>query len=216
VATLAEGAVEVLDELVLLFDQALSSSGARVRHQLDERLVERARAVQHWEVLLDELIGVLTDPAVPDDAVGGLPRSGIGIEALRRARLVGADRPLRDAGHLELLESRYSHSRAFAPGVLAALALAGGPESAGLLRAVEVLKDLNTSGRRRVPDDVPSEFVPTRWRDYLEDSGDDHGAVRRHYWELVVLWGQQIRATLETVEPMLSTGEGRVHLDDDG
>jgi hypothetical protein len=38
-ATLAEAAVEVLDELVLHFDQALSGSDSQARHELDERLV---------------------------------------------------------------------------------------------------------------------------------------------------------------------------------
>lgn len=195
-ATMAEAAVEVLDELVLLFDQALSTSDSRARHQLDERLVERARTAQHREVLLDELLGVLADPAVPDEAVGALLRGRIGMEALARARLPVAERPRRDAGHLELLETRYSHLRSFAPGVLAALPLGGGPESASLLKAVEILKDLNATGRRRLPDDVPTDFVPTRWRDYLDATGDDHSAARRHYWELVVLY--QLRDALRS------------------
>ena len=34
-ATMAEAAVEILDELMLLFDQALSTSDSRARNQLD-------------------------------------------------------------------------------------------------------------------------------------------------------------------------------------
>ena len=80
--------------------------------------------------------------------------------------------------------------------MLAAIPFAGRPESAGLLKAVEVLKELNATGRRRLPDDTPTDFVPTRWRDYLEAGGDDHGAARRHYWELVVLY--QLRDALRS------------------
>jgi Tn3 transposase DDE domain len=132
-ATLAEAAVEVLDELVLLFDQGLSSSDSRARHQLDERLAERAKDAQRREVLLDQLLEVLTDPGVPDEAVGGLLRGRVGMDALRQARLPAGRRPRRDAGHLELLGTRYAHLRAFTPGVLAALTFNGGPESASLL-----------------------------------------------------------------------------------
>ena len=129
-ATLAEAAVEVLDELVLLFDQGLSSSDSRARHQLDERLAERAKDAQRREVLLDQLLEVLADPGVPDEAVGGLLRGRVGMDALRQARLPAGCRPRRDAGDLELLGTRYAHLRAFTPGVLAALTFNGGPEPA--------------------------------------------------------------------------------------
>lgn len=187
-ATLAEAAVEILDELVLLFDQGLSTTDSRARNQLDEQLVQRAKDAQRRDVLLDELLEVLGDPEVPDEAVGGLLRARIGMDALRKARLPAGRRPGRDSGHLELLEARYARLREFTPGVLAALTLGGGPESARLLQAAEVLKTLNASGRRRVPDDAPCDFVPARWRDYLESTRDGHGAAYRHYWELVVLY----------------------------
>jgi len=43
-ATLAETAVEILDELVTLFDQALAVADSRARHQLADRLADQARA----------------------------------------------------------------------------------------------------------------------------------------------------------------------------
>jgi hypothetical protein len=79
-------------------------------------------------------------------------------------------------------KTRYAHLRAFTPGVLAALTFNGGPESASLLKAVEILKDLNASGRRRVPDDAPDDFVPARWRDYLTPAEDGHDSAHRRYW----------------------------------
>jgi hypothetical protein len=87
-----------------------------------------------------------------------------------------------------MVEASYSHLREFAPAVLAAVSFEGGTAAQPLLRAVEVLKDLNASGARRVPDGAPVDFVPVRWRGYL-----DHAAATgdlsayRHYWELCVL-----------------------------
>lgn len=49
------------------------------------------------------------------------------MDTLGSARRPIEDRPQRDSGHLELLEARYNHLRAFTPAVLAALPLAGGP-----------------------------------------------------------------------------------------
>ncbi|MBA2324691.1 MAG: hypothetical protein H0V92_12005 [Pseudonocardiales bacterium] len=56
------------------------------------------------------------------------------------------------------------------------------------MAAVEVLKNLNTHGGRKVPEDAPTSFVPTRYAEYLEKArtvGDDTGY--RHFWELCVI-----------------------------
>ena len=74
------------------------------------------------------------------------------------------------------------------PAVLAAVHFDGGTAARPLLDAVLVLRELNVSGARKVPDGAPDEFVPARWRDYLGHAAaaSDHVAFR-HYWELCVL-----------------------------
>jgi hypothetical protein len=42
--TLAETYVEVLDELVQLLDQALAGANSRARHEISQRLIDRAKA----------------------------------------------------------------------------------------------------------------------------------------------------------------------------
>ena len=61
-ATLAETYVEVLDELVQLLDQALAGADSRARHELSQRLVDRAKAEVDRGRLLDEILDVLADP----------------------------------------------------------------------------------------------------------------------------------------------------------
>ena len=110
-----------------------------------------------------------------------------------------ADRPRRDHGHLELLAARYRYLRTFTPAVLAALPLTGNTASAdvaALLAAVDVLRELNRTGREMFPDPATTasatSFVPARWRGYLDATrGQAHGGAYRHYWELGVLYGVQ-------------------------
>ncbi|MEV4016787.1 hypothetical protein AB0J35_40455 [Nonomuraea angiospora] len=48
-----------------------------------------------------------------------------------------------------------------------------------------ILKRLNQSGGRKVPDDAPTSFVPARYAEYLaraRKEGDE--TAYRHYWEL--------------------------------
>jgi TnpA family transposase len=187
-ALLAQCAVDVLDEVVQLYDQAVSSTDHRAERKVEEQLAARAKASEDRLGLLDELLVVLTDPEVPDEAVGTRLRGGIGMERLRAAKEAGPRRLPRDHGHLQVVEASYSHLREFAPAVLAAVHFEGASAAQPLLRAVEVLKELNASGARKVPEDAPDEFVPARWRGYLSQASasGDHSAYR-HYWELCVL-----------------------------
>lgn len=44
------------------------------------------------------------------------------------------------------------------------------------------------TGARKVPDDAPADFVPTRWKGYLEQAAASRDVTSyRHYWELCVL-----------------------------
>ncbi len=55
-----------------------------------------------------------------------------------------------------------------------------------------MLRELNATGRRRVPADAPADFVPTRWQGYLTVSeADGRAADYRHYWELSLLYRLQ-------------------------
>jgi hypothetical protein len=198
-ATLAETYVEVLDELVQLLDQALAGAESRAHHELSQRVVERARAETERIRLLDELLDVLADPAVPDAEVGRRIRERIGMPRLIAARRPVEERQPRDHGHFDLLAARYKYLRTFTPAMIAAMPLTGNiasPEVAALLDAVGVLRELNAAGRTVVPDNATTgaatSFVPTRWRGYLDAArGQGRGAAYRHYWELAVLYGVQ-------------------------
>jgi hypothetical protein len=65
------------------------------------------------------------------------------------------------------------------------LAFRSNRAGAPILKAVEPLRDLNTRGQRRLPQDTPVEFVPPRWRPYVVNR---EGQIDRHYFELCTLW----------------------------
>jgi len=187
---LAQSATDVLDEVVQLFDQAVSARETRARHKTDQQLVERAKAGEDRQALLDAILPVLLDPAIPDEQVGGLLRAGVGMARLRAAFAQARARLPRDHGQLGVLDASYAYLRQFTPDVLNAVAFAGGTGAQELLAAVAVLKELNASGARRVPDGTPAGFVPARYQGYLDaarQAGD--ATAYRHFWELCVLLG---------------------------
>ncbi|WSY18711.1 Tn3 family transposase (plasmid) [Embleya sp. NBC_00896] len=185
----AQSATEVLDEVVQLFDQAVSAREGKAAHKMRDYLAERAKSGEGRLELLDTILAVVADPAVPDEDVGGLLRGEqIGWERLWSARSSALPPLPRDHGHLAALDGSYGYLRQFTPQVLEAVRFSGGTAAAELLAAVKILREVNVTGARKVPDGAPTEFVPVRWRGYL-DTAARAGSVTayRHYWELCVL-----------------------------
>lgn len=123
-------------------------------------------------------------------------------EELEQALRLAAEikRPLQD-GHLAQIGERYNAIRQFAPRALAALDLRANADGQALLETVEVLRDLNRGGARRVPDDVPVHFVPRTWRPYVLPP---EGGIDRHHWELCLL--SELRGALRAGEIWVAGG----------
>jgi hypothetical protein len=56
-----------------------------------------------------------------------------------------------------MIEASYNHLREFAPAVLGAIRFDGGTQARPLLRALEVLRELNATAGRRVPSDAATD-----------------------------------------------------------
>ncbi len=183
-------AVDLLDEVIALFDQVISARESRAKVKVDEALAERAREGEDRQQLLTQILSVLADRTVPDEQVGGLLRDQIGRQELQVVHADGwLDLP-RDPGRLQTFDASYSYFRQFTPKVLSAIDFRGGPGMSELMDAVAVLKELNWTGERNVPESAPVGFVPKRFASYLDQArGDGDEVAYRHYWELRVLLG---------------------------
>jgi hypothetical protein len=69
---LAQSAVDVLDETLLRFDQAIFGRESAAKAKLTEALAERARGGESRQQLLDEILAIVLDPVVGDEQVGPL------------------------------------------------------------------------------------------------------------------------------------------------
>jgi hypothetical protein len=187
-AVVAQSAVEQVDEVVMLFDQAVSARESRAKSKTDEALIERAKAGEARQLLLEVILPVLADPSIPDEQIGGMLRNTIGMSKLREVVSEGWKKLPRDHGRLSALHASYTYLRQFTPLVLAAIDFKGGTGTADLMEAVAILKRLNEGGGRKVPEGAPTSFVPARYAEYLDKArkGGDETAYR-HYWELCVV-----------------------------
>ena len=86
--------------------------------------------------------------------------------------------------YLAMLDDRCGNLRKFAPLLLTEFEFHAAPATADLLQGLDVLRDLNASAKRVLPDSPPTSFVKPRWRPHVFGSS---GSIDRHFYELCTL-----------------------------
>jgi len=81
-----------------------------------------------------------------------------------------------------LLDKRYSQLRKYTPALLKHLQFSSTNKSLeSLIDALDVINKVNETGKRKLPDDVPSDFISNRWNKYVFEPD---GNINRHYYEI--------------------------------
>ena len=137
--------------------------------------------------LFRELGQVLLDDDIEDSDVRAVSFERVPKKVLQAAidETQGLIRPRPDEA-IDFLGKRYSYLRQFVPLWLQTLTLrAQGPDET-VLRAVEVIRDLDRMPTRRpVPKAAPMALVTDAWRPYIREPD---GEISRRYYELCTLW----------------------------
>jgi TnpA family transposase len=84
---------------------------------------------------------------------------------------------------VELIQASYTRLRRYTPLLLETFAFRGVPAVRPLLEALELLHELNRTGRRTLPADAPTGFVPRRWQPFVMSGG----RIDRRFWELCAM-----------------------------
>jgi TnpA family transposase len=194
-AFLYEAHAELTDEIVALFDACIAHADARARRELDEFRKGAAKATNEKVRLFRDVGLILLDPTVEDAAVRAAVHERLGPPERLLMAVEEAERLMRppDDNHLDFFAARYPYVRKFAPRFLSAFSFRSNRPDDLLLRAVVALRELDTEGKRAVPEDAPLGFVPARWRPQV--IGAD-GRIERRHWELCLLW--ELRAALRS------------------
>jgi hypothetical protein len=75
--------------------------------------------------------------------------------------------------YLDLIKPKYSYLRQYTPTFLNEMKFQSNHAASSVLEAVEIIKEMNQSKKRRVPEDAPLDFLPDRWHSYVVDEQGD-------------------------------------------
>lgn len=183
---------ETIDETLDLFDRYLASAYSRAGRELDEFRRSVAKATNDKVRLFQTVGRILLDQEVPDARIREIVYQLITPDDLRNAvnECEEIVRPSDDS-YFDLLASRYSNLRQFAPRFLEAFNWQVGNDNNELTAAIGIMRTLNETGQRKIPDDAPVDFIPAKWEAYVLT---DENRLNRRYYELCLLW--QMREAL--------------------
>src|SRR5262249_10729335 len=187
VAFLQQAFLHHTDVAVELFDQCLWGCQSEAKQELEEFRKAMARSTNDKLTRLRELGQVLLDDDIEDAEVRAVSFARIPKKVLQAAidETQGLIRPRRDDA-IDFFGKRYSCLRQFVPLWLQTLTLRAQGPNETVLRAVEVIRDLDrVPTRRPVPKAVPMALVTEAWRPYIREPD---GEISRRYYELCTLW----------------------------
>ena len=161
VVLLHETTLDLVDEIVDLFNRALKKADSSSRRELEAWRVATAQASNEKVRLFSRLGRLVLDPDIPDEQLRRRIFEEVASRELFAAAVEETEQLLRprDGSYLDSVENRYGHLRKCAPLVLRVLDFKSLKTGDPLIDAVEILRELNRKRRRRVPEDAGLEFA---------------------------------------------------------
>lgn len=193
VACILEAMTMLIDEALEMHERFLGQQFKKAERKHMSKFQENAKAINDALKLYATLGRALIearsqngDPFAAVEAV--LPWNELTAsvtEAEKLAQPGGFD-------SLALMTNSYPVLRRYAPEFLAAFEFRASPASEQLIKAVELLRELNKTGSRKVPDDAPCGFIRSRWERHVFTSE----GIDRRFYETCVLseLGKSLRA----------------------
>lgn len=185
VVYLLETIQDLTDQAFLIHDRQILSLLGRGRKNQDEIQKQNGKSINEKVVHYADLGGALIkarsegiDPFLALEAV--MPWDKL-VKSVEEAKQLA--RPV-DFDFLDLLKRKFYALRKYTPKMLEVLDFRSAKSSNSLLKAVDIIRDMNETGKRKVPEGAPLDFVSNRWQKHVYD---EDGAIDRHYYEMAVL-----------------------------
>jgi TnpA family transposase len=175
---------ELIDQALDMHDKLLHQQGKRGEQKQEDRLKQSRKAI-HEKVRLYARVGkaLITAKEATQDAYAA-------IEAVlswqRFVTTVNEAEQLTtttEVDTVKLLVDRYPQLRKYTKELVATFTFQATKANEPLLQALDVLKELNETGRRAIPQQAPTDFVDGKWEPYVVKEE----TIDRHAYELCVL-----------------------------
>ncbi|MDP6599457.1 MAG: Tn3 family transposase [Candidatus Poribacteria bacterium] len=179
---------DTFDAMVQMYDKLMNKIHNRAERDVDDYLKKRRRQIRSSLSHYQKVLTVLLDDAVPPETI--LPTIYEQVDLLSLKQDYAEIQILSNSKHQHTFDrviARHSYLRQFSPALLNQLQFqieAGNPVADSLMDAVQILHQMNTARRHKLPDDAPISFIPKKWRSQILG---DEGQINKPAWECALL-----------------------------
>jgi TnpA family transposase len=184
VALAIEGMATVTDELVDLHDRIMVKLFSAAKHKHQQEFQKQGKAFNDKVRLYSRIGRALVaakesggDPYAAIETV--LPWSEFEQSVSEAAQLAQPQ----TFDHLHLIGEQDGTLRRYTPEFLDVLKLKAAPAAQAVLDAIDVVREMNMTGSRKVPEDAPTSFIKARWKP-LVFTGE---GIDRRFYEICAL-----------------------------
>jgi len=174
-----------IDQMVEMHDKLMTGVYNRAQEDIDEELRKRHQMIRSALASFKTMGNTVLDGSIADSELRQTLFTQVDPEKLA-GQLEAVERLLtgKHSHVLNLVMQRFTYLRQFAPALLQSLAfrVEEGAHS-GVVEAIELLQEMNSQNRRKLPEDAPLDFISKHLRPLVEKDG----AVDKHAWECVLL-----------------------------
>jgi TnpA family transposase len=176
---------ETIDHVVDMFDKLITRTYGRSQRALDEDMKRQRKSFRESLSIFRDLGRIILDDAISDEEIRSALYNRVSREELE-TDLVDIEQWLtgNKSDVFPVLLQRFSYLRQFAPRLLDHLSFhleSTGNES--ILKAIGILREMNSEGKRKVPDHAPVDFISPSMRRFVENNGQ----IDRRAYECAVL-----------------------------
>lgn len=177
---------EVIDELIELFDRCLGGCYTRAKGDLKRFQLSIAKTTNEKLQILRDIGHIVLSADISNSQLRSQIFEIITEQAFQAA-ITECDSLIRpqDDHAYDFLGKRYSYIREFSPHFLKALQFRSNQDNDSLLRAINILRELDEGGKRKLPEDTPIDFIKKSWLTYVKNDKDE---IVRRYYEISTLW----------------------------
>ena len=175
-----------IDQLVDMLDKLVNKVSNSAQGQLEEAMRRRHKWIRQSISMVETIAAIALDDEVDDSKV----RERI-FDEFTRDELTQQIHDAREwlAGKnshvFHGIVDRFGYIRKFFPRILKHLSFEGQKQKKKpeVIKAIEVLRDMNEQGQRVLPDDAPMDFVPAKYKSFVANNG----VADKQAWECALM-----------------------------
>jgi TnpA family transposase len=178
---------DTIDHIVDMHDKLISRIYKHAQRDIDEKMKKQRKNIRVSLSTLKIMGAIILNDSVKDSNLRTALFKTISKENLK-AQIEGIEEWI-DGKYSHVFHSvikRFNYLRQFSPALLDALQLQQeNKSSSSLIAAVNILKELNDDHKRKLPDDIPIDFISPKMRKTIAPDGN----ITKQAWESALVTG---------------------------